>query len=309
MRNYFRVLKQYILDSDYRFGINSMFGMYNSMPDEEYLKRAFIVNMHYELDLDNPRTYNEKLQWLKLYNRNPIYTTMVDKVAVKDYVKSIIGEDYIIPTLGVYDKFNEIDFEKLPNSFVIKCAHDSGGIVICPNKENFDYTAAKKKIEKYQKRDFYLGWREWPYKNVPRRIIVEQYMEDKKTKELRDYKFFTFNGKVKALFIASDRQNPNEDTKFDFFDESYNHLPIINGHPNANTLPERPKNFELMKELAEKLAVGIPHVRVDFYEIDGKVYFGEMTFFHWSGVVPFEPKEWDLIFGDWIQLPNEKIIE
>lgn len=236
-------------------------------------------------------------------------STMVDKVAVKDYVKSIIGEDYIIPTLGVYDKFNEIDFEKLPNSFVIKCAHDSGGIVICPNKENFDYTAAKKKIEKYQKRDFYLGWREWPYKNVPRRIIVEQYMEDKKTKELRDYKFFTFNGKVKALFIASDRQNPNEDTKFDFFDESYNHLPIINGHPNANTLPERPKNFELMKELAEKLAVGIPHVRVDFYEIDGKVYFGEMTFFHWSGVVPFEPKEWDLIFGDWIQLPNEKIIE
>lgn len=309
MRNYFNVIYKYLTNSNYRFGINSMFGLYDSLDDKEYLKRAFRVNMGRELNLENPTTYSEKLQWLKLYDRKPIYTTMVDKAAVKDYVATIIGEEYIIPTIAVYDSFNEIDFENLPNQFVLKCTHDSGGIIICKNKEAFDKKKAKRILNKYIKRDFYKGWREWPYKNVPRKIIAEQYMEDSETGELKDYKFFTFNGKVKALFIASDRQKVDEDTKFDFFDENYIHLPILNGHPNAAIEPKKPINFDLMKSLAEKLAIGIPHVRVDFYEINGKVYFGELTFFHWSGMVPFEPEEWDYRFGSWLTLPEKKTVE
>ena len=183
----------------------------------------------------------------------------------------------------------------------MKCTHDSGGLVICRDKKEFDIKKARIIINNSLKQDYYLTGREWPYKNVKRRIIAEKYMEDKRTGELRDYKFFTFDGCVKALFVATDRQKDVE-TKFDFFDDNYNHLDIWNGHPNAMTVPEKPVNFELMKELAEKLSQGTRHLRVDFYEVDGKVYFGELTFTHWSGMVPFEPDKWDYIFGSWIRI-------
>ncbi len=288
-----------------RFAVFSRLGFYNSMPDEEYLKKKFKYSMGKELNLDNPQTFNEKLQWLKLYDRKPVYTTMVDKYEAKKYVADIIGEEYIIPTLGVWNHFDEIDFDKLPNQFVLKCTHDSGGLVICKDKAKLDKAAAKKKIEKSLKRDFYLNGREWPYKNVKPRIIAETYMEDEETKELRDYKFFCFNGKVKALFIASERQTKDEETKFDFFDADYNHLPFTNGHPNAEVLPKKPVMFEEMKVLAEKLSQGVPELRVDFYEVNGKIYFGELTFSHWSGMMPFDPEEWDKTFGDWIELPKK----
>lgn len=274
------------------------------MPDRMYLKLKYKVAMNKKLDLKSPTTYNEKLQWLKLHDRNPIYTQMVDKYEAKRYVAERIGEEYIIKTFGVWRHFDEIDFDTLPDRFVLKCTHDSGGLVIVKDKNTLDKTVAKKKIEKCLKRNFYYSGREWPYKNVKPRIIAEEYMEDSKTAELRDYKFFTFNGEVKALFIASERQKEDEETKFDFFDADYNHLPVRNGHPNAAIPPEKPENFEKMKELASKLGEGIPHLRVDFYEVDGKIYFGELTFSHWSGMVPFEPAEWDKTFGDWITLPR-----
>lgn len=269
--------------------------------DRLFLKLKWKHIMGYPLDLEHPKTFNEKLQWLKLYDRNPEYTKMVDKIEAKKYVASIIGEEYIIPTLAVYDDVDEIDFDKLPNQFVLKCSHDSGGVVICKDKLTFDKQSAINKLHKGLKTKFFYQNREWPYKNVKPRLLAEQYMEDE-TGELRDYKFFCFKGQVKALFIASDRTKSVE-TKFDFFDEYFNHLPFTNGHPNAAIQPIMPVGFDEMKRLASVLSKGLTHVRVDFYEIHGRIYFGELTFFHWSGLVPFDPEEWDLKLGGLIQLP------
>lgn len=301
-----RKLLKYFMDADYRFITNSRYGGYKNWSDEAFLKRCYKARMKKALNLENPQTFNEKLQWLKLYNRKPIYTTMVDKHDVKAYVAERIGEEYIIPTLGVWDSFDEIDFDALPNQFVLKCTHDSGGLVICKDKACLDFEKARKKIEKSLKRDFFSSGREWPYKNVKPRIIAEQFMEDPETQELRDYKFFCFDGVVKALYVASDRQTPGEEVKFDFFDADYNHLNFRNVHKNAKVCPAKPKRFELMKELAAKLSAGVPHLRVDFYEVNGKVYFGEFTFFHMCGWTPFQPEEWDYTFGNWLQLPEKK---
>lgn len=273
--------------------------------DEKFLKKLFKLRMGSELNLDNPQTFSEKLQWLKLYNRKPEYTQMVDKVGAKEYVASIIGEEYIIPTLGVWDRVEDIDWDSLPDQFVLKCTHDSGGIVICKDKSKLDINSAKAKLKRGLKRKYYSQNREWPYKDVKPRIIGEEYMVDESGYELKDYKWFCFNGEPKALFIATDRGVEGEETKFDFFDAEFNHLPFTNGHPNANREIVKPKSFERMKELAAKLSAGQPHLRVDFYDIDGKIYFGELTFYHWSGTVPFEPEEWDYTFGSWIKLPSE----
>lgn len=274
--------------------------------DEIFLKIKWrISDMQYPLNLENPKTYCEKLQWLKLNDRKPIYTTMVDKIEAKKYVASIIGEEYIIPTIAIWDSADEINWDVLPNQFVMKCTHDSGGLVICKDKSKLDRSKAYQTMKKGLKRRYFWQNREWPYKDVTPRIIVEEYMEDNKTRELRDYKYFCFDGVVKALFIASERQKQGEETKFDFFDDKYNHLPIINGHPNATLIPEKPTRFEDMKSLAAKLSKGMPHLRVDFYEMNGKIYFGELTFFHWSGMIPFEPVDWDYKFGEWITLPTE----
>lgn len=270
------------------------------LPDKLFLRVLFRLRVGYPLDLENPKTFNEKLQWLKLHDRNPEYTKMVDKIDAKPYVASIIGEEHIIPTLGVYDTVEEIDFDVLPDKFVLKTNHDCGGLVICTDKSQLDVEVAKYKLKKALKRRFFYENREWPYKNVKPRIIAEQYMVDESGYELKDYKFFCFNGEPKALFIASDRGNPTEETKFDFFDMEFNHLPFTNGHPNAIREVKKPLGFEKMKELAAKLSQNIPHVRVDFYDINGEIYFGELTFFHWSGMTPFEPIEWDYKFGEWI---------
>jgi len=273
--------------------------------DELFIKLCWKLRMGYPLNLDNPQTFNEKIQWLKLHDRKPIYTTMVDKYEAKKYVASIIGDEYIIPTITIYNKVEDIDFDKLPNQFVLKWTHDSGGLVICKDKSKLNVKEARKKLQKGERSHYFWRSREWPYKNVKPRIIAEQYMEDSKTNELRDYKFFCFDGEVKALFIATDRQKKGEETKFDFFDSDFNHLNIKNGHPNAKTPPAKPEMFTLMKELASQLSKGVPHLRVDFYEVNGKVYFGELTFSHWSGLRPFDPIEWDYKFGSWINLPSK----
>ena len=283
-------------------------GLLNFLSDESCIKLLYLAKMNKKLDLNNPKTYNEKIQWLKLYDRRDIYIKMVDKHDAKEYVENIIGKHYIIPTIGLYNSFEEIDFDKLPNQFVIKTTHDSGGVVVVKNKNKFlseEYENGKNKINNSLKNNYYYYWREWPYKNVKPRVIVEKYIEDKNDHELRDYKFFCFNGKVKIMFVASNRQGDG-DTYFDFFDRKYNHLDIINGHPNAPTVPHKPKNYDLMIDLSEKLSKGFPHIRVDFYEKDGKVYFGELTLYHWSGLVPIEPEEWDYKMGEWIDLKKIK---
>ncbi len=274
------------------------------LSDKLFLKIQYRRILREKLNLDNPKKYNEKLQWLKLYNRRPEYTALVDKYEAKSIIAKQIGEDHIIKTLGVWNRFEDIDFDSLPNQFVLKCTHDSGGLVICKDKQKLDLKKAKNKIEASLKSNFFYFSREWPYKNVKPRIIAEKYMEDE-TGELKDFKFFCFNGEPKALFIASDRQVKDEETKFDFFDMAFNHLPFRGGHPNSTKPIPCPNGFEEMKRLARILSAGMPHVRVDFYDVNGQIYFGEMTFFHWSGMAPFDPQEWNYKFGEWLELPEK----
>lgn len=272
------------------------------LPDKAYLSLVYYAHFGKKINLDNPKTYNEKLQWLKLYDRKPEYTRMVDKCEAKKYVADIIGEEYIIPTLGVWDDSEKIDFDALPDQFVLKTTHDSGGVIVCRDKAKLDIPAAREKLRKSLEREYFYWGREWPYKDVKPRIIAEQYMVDESGTELKDYKFFVFQGEPKMLFIATDR---GIDTRFDFYDMDFNHLPFLNGHANAVKEIHKPKSFEQMKELAAKLAGDIPHLRVDFYDVNGHIYFGELTFFHWSGFVPFEPEEWDERLGSWITLPDK----
>lgn len=276
------------------------------LKDITFLKYKYYTKTGNRLNVLEPQTFNEKLQWLKLYDRKEKYTEMVDKYAVKEYVANIIGEEYIIPTLGIYNNFDEIDLEKLPNKFVIKCTHDSGGLIVCKNKKELDIKRARKKINKSLKTNYYYCGREWPYKNVKPRIIVEKYMEDKKTKELRDYKFFCFNGIPKLMFIATDRGK--KETKFNYYDLKFNKLEIKQHYPNDDRVIFKPQNFDKMIELSKKLSKGIPHVRVDWYEINGKMYFGELTFYHFSGFEPFKPEEWDYRLGEWLQLPKKEVV-
>lgn len=280
----------------------------NWMDDEKYIKIAHKIKLDEDLDLNNPKTYNQKLQWLKLYYRKPEFTQLVDKFGVREFVAEKIGQEYLIPLLGVWSSVEEIPFKELPNEFVLKATHDSGGLVICKNKKELNLVKAKKKLNRSLGHNYYWAQREWYYKNVPPRIVGEKYMVDDSTNELRDYKFFCFNGEVKAMFIATDR---GVDTRFDFFDVNFNHIPVKQYYPNADEdkVIEKPKLFDEMLELAAKLSENMPHVRVDLYEINGKIYFGEMTFFHFSGWKKFEPRYYDELFGSWIELPEKIITE
>ena len=283
-------------------------GLYR-MSDKDYLKILFKLMTQKELNLNNPKSFNEKLQWLKLNDRKKEYTQMVDKYEVKKYVSDKIGEEYIIPTLGIYNSWSDIDINNLPKQFVIKCTHDSGGIVICKDKNKFDFDKAREKINKNLNKNFYYSGREWPYKNVKPRIIIEKYMEDTETKELRDYKFFCFNGKVKFFKVDFDRFKQH---KANYFDITGNILPFgeVICPPDFNKEIKMPDNLNKMIELAEKIAKDTIFVRVDFYNVNEKIYFGEITFFPASGFGKFVPDEWDKKIGDMLILPlkesNEK---
>ena len=277
--------------------------MYYIGSDRQYLKYWFKNKMGYYPDLDNPKTFNEKLQWLKLYYRKPILTTLVDKYAVKKYVADKIGEEYIIPTLGVWNSFDEIDFNSLPNQFVLKCTHDSGGLVICKDKSKLDIQAAKAKIERSLATDFYKLGREWPYKNVKPRIIAEKYMEDESGYELKDYKFFCFNGKCEFFKIDFDRQKSHHANYFNCACELMPFGEVI-CPPDYNRELKMPSNIGEMTNKAEQIASSINNafVRIDLYNINGQIYFGEITFYPASGVGKFEPDEWDLKLGELIDL-------
>ena len=269
------------------------------LPDKLYLKLFYKNTFGRKLDLKNPKSYNEKLQWLKLYDRKPEYIAMVDKCEAKRYVAGIIGPEYIIPTLGVWDRFDDIDFDTLPDQFVLKCTHDSGGVVIVKDKSTLDIPSARKVLEKSLKRNYYYSGREWVYKNIHPRILAEQYLDT--PKGLEDFKFFCFSGEVKCMGQIAGRGTP--DISNDFFDENGNWIDLHIDYPNAKVRPELPKTFAEMKRLAEILSARIPHVRVDLYEVEGKVYFGEFTFFIGSGLLHLEPEEWDLKLGDMLTLP------
>lgn len=285
-----RIIKQIVSFNPKRFAFLS---------DEQYLQLKFYDAFGRFMDFSNPQTFNEKLQWLKINNRKPEYTTMVDKYKSKDYVGNIIGDEYIIPTLGVWNNFDEIDFDALPDQFVLKCTHDSGGLVVCRDKSSLDMDVTRKKIETSLSNNFYYMGREWPYKNVPHRIIAEQYMAD----DLRDYKLFCFDGVPRMTLVCSERFT-KDGLKEDFYDEAWNHLEVQRPVHGNSILPiQRPKQYELMKKLTVKLSEKMPFARIDFYEINEKEYFGEITFYPASGFEGFRPEEWDLRLGEWIKLP------
>ena len=302
LRRYMRAAFKYCFHANYRFFINVHLGKYDHLNDEDYIKKIFERNFGYEPDLDHPKTFNEKLQWLKLHDRRPEYTVMADKYLVRQYISEKLGEEYLIPLLGVWDDPDDIDFDALPDRFVLKCNHNSGlGMCICNDKSTLDIPAVRKGLRRGLRQDYYLTGREWVYKNIPRKIIAEAYMEDD-SGELRDYKFMCFNGKAKCSFVCSERFS-STGLKVTFFDRDWNVMPFERHYPKSEVSIPRPQNYEKMIELAEKLAEGIPFVRIDFYEVNGQIYFGEITFYPGSGFEEFTPEEWDKTLGDWIRLP------
>lgn len=296
-------LKYYLRNPKRWYAFLASRGLLNWMSDEAYLKYAFRANVGRELDLKHPTTYNEKLQWLKIHNRKLEYTSMVDKYEAKAYIEKKIGSGYTIPTLGVWDRFSQINFDSLPEQFVLKCTHDSGGLVICKDKSKLNLSKVRKKINKCLKKNYYWANREWPYKDVKPRIIAEKYMEDTADDALTDYKFFCFGGEPKIMYISRDH---GKEPRTDFFDMDFNHLPILARDPNAEITPGKPAQFEQMRKLAAVLSAGVPHLRVDFYIINGAIYVGELTFFHMSGLTLVKPEEWNIKMGEWIQLPIDQ---
>lgn len=274
------------------------------LEDEKYLKILYKLVFNKELNLSNPITFNEKLQWLKINDRKEIYTKMVDKYEAKNYVADVIGKEYIIPTIGIYNKLSDIDLSKLPDKFVMKCTHDSGGLIICKDKKKLNFNKEKKRIAKKLRKNFYYSGREWPYKNVKPRIIVEKYMEDSEGKDLKDYKFFCFNGIPKIVLVCSERHSSSNMCET-WFDMGWNLIDVIESGHRIDTTTPQPKNFKKMIDLSKKLSKEIPFIRVDWYEIKGKLYFGELTFFPASGFEKFNPEEWNYKLGDWLQLPSK----
>lgn len=274
--------------------------------DRLYLKLRYYLTYGQNLNLKNPTTFNEKLNWLKLYNRKNQYTMMVDKFGVKEYVTSKIGAEYIIPTLGVWNSPEEIDFDSLPNQFVLKTTHGGGGcgVVICTDKLTFDKESAIAKLKQAMKADIYTDFREWPYKNVPRRIIAEQYMVDDSINDLRDYKFFCFNGKVRFCKVDFNRFMEHH---ANYYDPKWNLLPFGEEviPPIVDKKIDCPKNFDKMLEIAQRLSQGIPFVRIDLYNIQGEIFFGEITFFPAGGMGKFSPQNVDKEIGQFIVLPKK----
>lgn len=275
------------------------------LTDAAYLKICYQLSMGKKLDLENPRTYNEKLQWLKLYDRKPEYTRMVDKYEAKRYVAEKIGAEYIIPTLGVWDRFDDIDFDSLPDQFVLKCTHDSGGLVIVKEKAALDKAAAKEKIEKSLKQNYYYSGREWPYKDVKPRILAEAYLEDEDREDLSDYKVMCFGGEPKMIQLHRGRFGVHTQ---DFYDAGWKKLAILRGAPNSGEVAPKPDFLEEMLELSRKLSSNTPQLRVDWYFTNGRLYFGELTFFPASGMKGFQPESWDETLGEWITLPDNRSV-
>ena len=299
-------LYNYIFDRNYRFIINAALGFYDKMDDAVYIKRKFKALTGKTLNLENPKTFNEKLQWLKLYNRDPRYTEYVDKYKVREYIAETLGEEYLIPLLGVWDKAEDIDFDALPDQFVLKCNHNSGlGMCICKDKSKLDKSKVINELQKGLNENFYLRHREWPYKDVPRKIIAEQFMTEDSGGELMDYKIHCFNGKPEFILVCSDRFSQSG-LREDFYDTNWNLLDIQRpDHPNSKNGIPKPALLDEMLRLAGILAKDIPFSRIDFYVINSKIYFGEITFFPTSGYGAFVPESADAWIGSLLDLKLE----
>lgn len=277
--------------------------------DSIFLKIEYYKMLNKKLNLKDPQTFNEKLQWLKINNRKEEYSRFVDKYEVRNLIKEKIGEEYLIPLIGIYDKYEDINFEKLPQKFVIKPTHASGNVYICKDKNKINHNVLKKELNDWLKRDYYKEHREWPYKNSSRKLIVEMYMDDEHNNgELIDYKFFCFNGKPQFLYVSQGLSN-HYTAYMDFVDMNYKKTDFYRtDYKRFKEIPPMPRNFLKMKELAEKLAESLPFIRVDFYEINNKIYFGELTFYPCAGYMMIAPSEWDKKLGDMIDISKVKSV-
>ncbi len=279
--------------------------VFRVVPDKLYLKWLYRARMHKKLNLKDPKTFNEKLQWLKLYDRKPIYSAMVDKHGAKEYVAEKIGEEYIIPTLGVWDKFEDIDFDKLPDQFVLKCTHDSGGLVICRDKSTLNIERAKVKINKCLKKNYFWSGREWPYKNVKPRILAETYIEPEEGKSMTDYKFYCFHGEPKFLYVSEGLED-HSTAKISFVTLDWTFTEFQRKDFKMHeSLPEKPKTFDKMIEVARELSKGHRFLRVDLYENKNQILFSELTFSPTSGLAEVQPYDWNDTIGTWLHLLEE----
>ncbi len=298
-------IPRYLFDKQYRFSVNAQRGFYRSMPDEEFLCRMYEAKTGKKLELEHPVEFNQKLQWMKLYYRNPLLTTLVDKAEAKKYVAERIGEEYIIPTYGVWNSFDEIDFDQLPEQFVLKGTHDSKSVVVCRDKSKLDWKKAKKTIDASLSKNYYEKYREWAYKDVPPRVIAEKFMQDDSGEELSDYKVMCFGGEPKIIQVHHGRFSYHTQ---DIYDQDWNKMDIDQGATMPTSPEEMPKPafLEEMLRLSRTLAEGFPEVRVDWYYAENHLYFGEMTFYDAAGWDDFRPDIWNKIIGDWIVLPEKQ---
>lgn len=297
-------IQKILTDRKTRFAFLTRLGLYNGLSDEKYLKRKFKLYLGYSLNLDNPKTFNEKIQWLKIYDRKPEYTMLVDKYTVKKYIAKKIGRQYIIPTLGVWDRFDDIDFEALPDQFVLKCTHDSGSVIICHDKSKFNKKSARRMLNRCMKRNYYWIGREWPYKDVKPRIIAEKLIGDKKESVPEDYKVYCFGGKPEYIVVFHNRFNSNAQLSETVYDISWQpqHISLDEHFAISDIVQPRPECLDELLSICTVLCSGYPQLRVDFYIIENKIFFGEITFSTASGFQSMIPQKLDRILGNKINL-------
>ena len=324
-------LADFVSDKNYRFMVLARKGFYDSLPDKDYVIRESAANIGYTPNIKNPVSFNDKMQWLKLYDRNPLYSKIVDKYSVRGFVEEKIGSDSLVPLVGgPWKSVEEIDIAALPNQFVLKCTHDSGGVFVCKDKATFDWNSAKGKLAAHLSKNYFYQHREWPYKKVLPLIIAEAYLHEELVSScdcnedssvsvdylqsrygLVDYKITCFNGKARLFMIyvgVLGSEMKAEDYFGNVYDEHFSILNLLDCLPiTAPRYPkeiEKPFFFEEMIEKAEKLAAGIPLVRVDFYHYGGVIKFGEMTLYPDAGMTSYKPDHWDKTLGSWLQLPE-----
>ena len=303
---FFKVIRgsfKYITDRDYRWKLNTKLGLNNRLSDEEFLSRQFEIMMGYPIDFDNVRTFSEKMTWLKLNDHDARYINLVDKKAVKEIAAEKLGDAYVTPLLGVWEKAEDIDFAELPEQFVLKCTHDSHSVQICRDRAVFDEKTAVKKLHKALKRNYYFRFREWPYQAVKPRVIAEELLQNQDGSEVMEYKLMMFEGKVRFVIVCSGREQGT--LRCDYFDPEFQQLEIQDHYSHSEKKIEKPVCWDQMVEMAEKLAEDFILVRIDFYLVDDIPRFGEYTFYDCAGYVHYEPEDWNLKIGSWVHLPCE----
>jgi len=276
----------------------------NILPDKLFVNLFYREAYGYFPNLNNPKTFDEKLQWYKLYYRVPLMTTLTDKYEVRRYLEDKGFSGILNELYGVYNSVDKIDFSKLPERFVIKATHGSGMNIICKDKESLNWETSRRLMNKWLKRNWYHFGREWPYKNIRPRLICEKYLENKEFEELIDYKFYCYNNKPEMLFVCTGRFSAGG-LKYSAYDMDWNRISVYKGRPSSDIVMEKPDNLQAMITIASELCQGFPFIRVDLYSVKGKIVFGELTFYPDSGIVPFTPDKYNYFFGDLFILPDK----